>query len=115
MKIVFMCCILFSTLTMNAQPSIAGTWNTGKDNTKVEITEVNGVYEGKIVASDNDNAPIGKQLLKEIKSVDGEWKGKLFAAKRGKWMDAVLKEEDSQLKVTVKAGWKRKTIKWAKE
>ncbi|MEL6972866.1 MAG: hypothetical protein AAFO02_22065, partial [Bacteroidota bacterium] len=33
--------------------------------TKIEITEVDGVYEGRIFSSDNDKAPIGKRLLKD--------------------------------------------------
>jgi len=110
-----MLCILLSSLTMNAQQSLAGIWNTENDNTKIEITAVNDVYEGKIVSSDNAKAKIGKQILKEVKSVDGEWKGKLFAAKRGKWMDAILEEKGNQLQVTVKAGWMSKTLAWRKE
>ena len=43
------------------------------------------------------------------------WKGKLFAAKKGKWMDAVLKVKDNQLLITVEAGLMSKTIKWAKD
>lgn len=107
--------ILLSALTMNAQQSLTGIWNIGKANTKIEITVINGVYEGKIVASDNANAKIGKRLLKDIKLDEGEWKGKLFAAKRGKWMDAVLKEKGNQLLVTVKAGFSSKTLEWVKE
>ena len=114
-KISVLICVLFSTLSMYAQQSIAGIWDTGKDNTKIEITQANDLYEGKIVASDNSKAPIGKLLIKEIKSIDGEWHGKLFAAKKGKWMDAVLKEEGQQLFITVKAGLMSKTIEWAKE
>lgn len=110
-----MCYILLSTLTMNAQQAPTGIWNTGKDNTKIEIAEVNGVYEGKIVASDNAKAKIGKLLIKGVQLVDGEWKGKLFAPKRGEWMDAVLKEKGNQLLITVKAGWMSKTIEWAKD
>ena len=115
MRILLMLCILLSSLTMDAQQSLAGIWNTGNDNTKIEITAVNDVYEGKIVSSDNAKAKIGKLLLKEVQLVDGEWKGKLFAAKRGKWMDAVLKEKNNQLQVTVKAGWRSKTLEWRKE
>lgn len=114
MRVVLILGILFSAISMNAQQAPAGIWNTGKENTKIEIAEVNGVYEGKIVSSDNAKAKIGKQLLKDIKLVDGEWKGKLFAAKRGKWMDAVLKEQGNQLLITVQAGLMSKTIEWAK-
>lgn len=115
MKIVITFCLLVSALTMNAQQSIAGIWNMGQDNTKIEITEDNGVYGGNIASSDNSKAKIGKQLLKDVKLVDGEWKGKLFAPKKSKWFDAVLKEKGNQLLVTVGSGFRSKTLTWTKE
>ena len=115
MKTVFTFCILCSVLTMHAQQSLAGIWNMGKDNTKIEITEENGVSEGKIVSSDNAKAKIGNQLLKDVKSVGGEWKGKLYSPKKNKWFNAVLEEKGNQLLVTVKAGFMSKTLEWKKE
>ena len=115
MKIIIMCFLLASTLTMNAQQSIVGIWNTGKENTKIEITEVDGIFQGKILSSDNEKAKIGKLLLKDVKSVRKGYKGKLFAAKRGEWMDAVLKEKDNKLSITVSAGFMSKTVEWFKE
>ncbi|MEM9833216.1 MAG: hypothetical protein AAF944_21460 [Bacteroidota bacterium] len=116
MKIILvLTCALLFRLSLNAQQPPVGIWNTGKDNTKIEIAEVDGVYKGEIVSSDNTKAKIGKLLLKEVKSVDGEWKGKLFAAKRGEWMDAVLEEKDNQLVITVSKGWISKTVKWSKD
>lgn len=115
MKAVFTFCMLLSVMTMNAQESLLGVWNTGTDNSKIEIAEVDGTYEGKLVSSDNAKAKIGKLIIKDLKSVDGEWKGKLFAAKKGKWLDAVFKEKGNQLLVTVGSGWKSKTLEWTKE
>ncbi|MEL6655311.1 MAG: hypothetical protein AAFP77_13780 [Bacteroidota bacterium] len=116
MKITFlMSCFFLSTLILSAQQSIAGVWNTGNDNTKIEIAEVDGIYEGKILSSDNDKAPIGKRLLKDVQLVDGEWKGKLYAAKREEWMDAVLEAIGDQLAITVKAGWVSRTVEWSRE
>ena len=115
MRIVVMCFLLISSLSMSAQQSIAGTWNTGKENTKIEITEVDGLYQGKIISSDNEQAKIGKLLLKDIKSVRKGYKGKLFAAKKGEWMDAELKEKDNKLSITVSAGFMSKTVEWFKE
>ena len=77
--------VLFTTISMNAQ-SIAGVWNTGEDNTKIEIAEDNGVANGKILSSDNAKAKVGNQILKDVKFSDGEWKGKLYAAKKGEWL-----------------------------
>lgn len=107
--------VFFSTLSIQAQQSIAGLWNTGKDNTTIEIVEVNDVYQGTVVSSDNTKAPIGKVLLKDIQLIDGKWQGKLFAAKKGEWMDATLKEVENELAITVKAGMFRKTIEWSRE
>ena len=115
MKIVFTFSMLFFALTMYAQQSLVGTWNMGKDNTKIEITEENGVYGGKIVSSDNDQAKIGSQLLKDIKLVGGAWKGKMFSPKKNKWYNAVLEEKGDQLLVTIKAGMMSKSLNWMKE
>ncbi len=87
----------------------------GRDNTKIKITEDNGTYEGRVVSSDNANAKIGNLILKNVKSVGGEWKGKLYGPKKKEWFDAVLKVEGKQLLVTVKSGWMSKTVEWTKE
>jgi len=114
MKFLITFCILFSALTINAQ-SIAGTWNTGQDNTKIEITENNGVYSGKVISSDNDQVKIGKQFVKDVKSVGGEWKGKIYSPKKDNWYNATLKTKGEQLSVTVKSGLMSRTIEWQKQ
>ncbi|MEM7373795.1 MAG: hypothetical protein AAF587_34550 [Bacteroidota bacterium] len=115
MKLVFTVSILLFMTTLHAQQSVEGIWNTGNDNTKIEIAATNGVYEGTIVSSDNANAKIGKQLIKDVQSVDGEWKGKLYAAKRDKWMNAVLTTKNNQLILTVGEGWQSKTLEWSRD
>ena len=113
-KIKVFMLILFASISLNAQ-SLAGVWNTGEDNTKIEITDDNGVFKGKLISSDNKKANIGTQILKDIKFNNGEYKGKLYAAKRGEWYDAVLKENGNQLDITIKVGWMSKTVEWKKE
>ncbi|MEM9547720.1 MAG: hypothetical protein AAGA77_17190 [Bacteroidota bacterium] len=116
MRTLFIYSILFTALSTHAQESIEGIWNTGKENTKIEIAEVeDGIYEGKILSSDNENAKVEKALLREVNLIDGEWKGKLFAPKKKKWMDAVLMKKENRLHIKVKAGFMSKTIKWTKE
>ena len=115
MKVVFTSCILFLALAMNAQESLTGIWNTGKDNTKIEITENNGVYSGKVISSDNGQVKIGKLFIKDVKSVGGEWKGKMYSPKKDNWYNAVLEEKGKQLLVTVKSGMMSRTIAWRKE
>ena len=113
MKFLITFCILFSALTINAQ-SIAGVWNTGQDNTKIEITENNGVYSGKVISSDNDQVKIGKQFVKDVKSVGGKWKGKIYSPKKDNWYNATIEAKGEQLLVTVKSGMMSKTIAWQK-
>lgn len=117
MKITLLCCALFLSFSINAQEAIEGIWNTGKDNTKIEITGTNGIYEGKIVASDDAKVKtkIGNQLLKDVQLVDGKWKGKLYSAKKGKWFDVTLKGKGDILQAKVKAGMMKKTLEWTKE
>lgn len=115
MKIVATFCILFFALSMNAQQSLAGIWNTGKDNTKIEISSTDDVYNGTVVSSDNDKVKIGNQFLKDVKWVDGKWKGKLYSPKKDKWYTAVLEETGDQLLVKVKAGMTSRTLEWKKE
>ncbi len=113
-KLSILILVFFTAISMNAQ-SLVGIWNTGEDNTKIEITEDNGVFFGKILSSENAKANIGKQIIKDVKLIDGEYKGQLYAAKKGKWYDAVLKENSSQLNITIKVGWMSKTLAWKKE
>ena len=115
MKAILTLCILFFSLTMHAQTPITGIWDMGQDNTKIEIKVNNGIYEGRLASSDNPKAKIGNLILKDVKSVGGTWKGKLYSVKKKKWFDAVLKTEGNQLFVTVNSGWSSKTLKWSKE
>ncbi len=106
--------VLFVALSMNAQ-TIVGVWNTGKDNTKVKITKVNDIYNGKIHSSDNPKAKIGNPILKDVKFSNGKGKGKIYAAKKGKWYEVILEESGDKLNVTIKVGFKSKTLTWEKE
>lgn len=106
--IVFAVFILLSTTTMTAQKPISGAWDTKKGSTLVEIKG----SEGKVISS--DKLEVGTLLLREITSENGKWKAKLFNAKKKKWYEAVLKNEDEKLLITVGAGLVGKTIEWIK-
>ena len=94
---------------MTAQDDISGVWNMGKGNTKVEIKG----SEGKVISS--DKLELGTLILKEIIANEDNWKGKLYSAKKKKWLDAELKAKGNQLLVTVDTGFITKTLKWSKE
>lgn len=115
MKILVTICILISGMTLNAQTSILGTWNTGKENTIIEITEEDGVCSATFISSDNAKLKIGSQFLKDVKAVKAEWKGKLYSVKKKKWYDVTLKEKGDILEAKVKAGLMKKTLEWKRE
>lgn len=114
-KLAFTFGILCFALSIHAQTSLTGVWNMGQDNTKIDITKGNETYEGKILSSDNANVKSGKVVLKDVKSVNGKWQGKLYSPKKNEWFNAVLKVEGNKLLVTVKSGWASKTVEWTKE
>lgn len=105
--------LLFGAISMNAQ-SIEGLWNTGKENTIINIKKVNSKYEGTIHASDNSNAQIGKVLVKDIVKSGDIYKGKIYVQERGEWYNAEFKPENEQLVITVSSGFGKKVIEWRK-
>ena len=106
---------IFFISSLAAQDFPKGIWLTGEENTKIETYEKEGAWYGKIVASDNLKAKIGKDILRDFKEEDGHWKGKLFAAKRGKIVDAVIEPNEEVLTITVSAGFFTKTLEWKRE
>ena len=107
--------IIFFISLLSAQDFPKGIWLTGEENTKIETYQKEGAWYGKIVSSDNPKAKIGKDILREFKEKDGQWEGKLFAAKRGKILDAVIAPSKEILNITVSAGFFTKTLEWKRE
>lgn len=115
MKKVFLTsCAIFSTLFLFGQQSLEGSWNLGKENTIIEISNVNDVYEAKIVASDNEKVKIGTPFLKDVTLVDGAWKGQLYNLKKGKWYDVVLQPSGDKILATVSSGFRSTTLEWTR-
>jgi uncharacterized protein (DUF2147 family) len=104
---------LFAT-TIFAQNNLTGTWNTGEQNTLVKIHEVDSVYVGEIISSDNPEVKLGKVIVKDFKQDGDEWVCQLFAAKRKKWFNAEIEIEDGKLKISVGRGFHSKTVEWEK-
>lgn len=82
MKLITTIAFLFLITSVTAQESIMGKWNTGQDNTQIEIKAIGNEHEGTIISSDNPNAPIGKLIIKEVIKVGDKYEGKLYAVKR---------------------------------
>ncbi|MBK8490815.1 MAG: DUF2147 domain-containing protein [Saprospirales bacterium] len=102
--------LLFGAISLNAQ-SIEGLWNTGKENTIINIKKVNSNYEGTIHDSDNSNAQIGKVLVKDIeKSGEDTYKGKLYVIDKGEWYNAEFKPKNEKLAITVSSGFEKRRL-----
>ena len=97
-----------------AQADLSGVWATGDDNTKIEIADVDGQVTGKIKSSDNQNAKIGKVILKDLKEDGNQWKGQIFAARRGEWHNVEIKPKKDVLELIISVGLFSKSLEWKK-
>ncbi|SEB46832.1 hypothetical protein SAMN04489761_0895 [Tenacibaculum sp. MAR_2009_124] len=114
--IITLLLISVTSITSYGQTDIAQEWVLGKKNTIIKIEKQNdNNYEGKIIASDNPKVILGKLMVKELKSKNGKWKGKLFSPKKKEWYDAEFTPKENVLEVKVKAGFFSKTIEWTKK
>lgn len=114
MKIIAAAFLFFIGANNMYVQSISGFWNTGKENTIVEISKENGEFLGKIKSSDNEKVTIGKVILKDLIKQNDKWKGKLFVVKRQKWYDVVITPNETKLDLTVTAGFFEKEVQWSK-
>lgn len=102
------------SLLFGNDSELLGVWDTGKDNTKVEIAKINRKLVGKIKSTDNKNAKIGNTILKDIVQDGDEWSAKIYAPKKDDWFDAELEVEESTLEITISVGFMSKTLEWKK-
>lgn len=102
------------SISSYAQNTLQGTWATGEENTIIATYEKEDGWYGKIISSDNPKAKIGKDILIGFVKDDEEWKGKLFAVKRGKVLHTTIIPSETELVITVSAGFFSKTLKWKK-
>ena len=111
MKTIFIN-ILLSLL--NPSSDIVGIWDVNKDNTLVRIYEVNNLYYGEILSSDNPTAKKGTIILKDLKFESEKWIGEFYSIKLNKTLDAEIEIKNNTLKIKVSAGIISKTSEWEK-
>jgi uncharacterized protein (DUF2147 family) len=105
--------LIASPLYSQTQPLISGTWDTGRENTKVEISEgESGVLSGIIRSSDNSKVETGLIMLKNLEKLDGTWKGKIYSLKRKEWFDVEIKLNGDQLMLEVSNRLFTRSIEW---
>jgi uncharacterized protein (DUF2147 family) len=114
MKYLYIGILLLMSGSVSAQEAIQGLWHTGIENTKTEILQNNGEWVGKIKSSDNEQATIGKVILKDLKKQNEKWIGKLFVAKRQKWYDVEITPNKTKLDLIISTGILKKMVQWSK-
>ena len=115
MKNIFLVIVLSLTgISVFAQSDISGTWNTGEQNTVINIEQDNGIYIGKIISSDNPEVKTGILLVKELRQTKNTWKGKLYAPRRNEWYDADFVRKGDKLLIKISVGFFSKTIEWTR-
>lgn len=97
-----------------AQEELNGQWQTGEDNSVVEITETDGVAVGRLLSSDNSKAVIGTEILSNLTPSGNSWKGKIYAVKRHKMMDATIVSSTDTLQIKVSAGPVHRNVTWTR-
>ena len=114
MKHLILIVATLCSFSVFGQSNLTGTWDTGEDNTIIEITEIEDKPTGKIKSSDNPKAKIGNVILKEVNKNGRIWKGKIYAAKRQEWYDAEITKKGDVLEIQISVGFFRKTVEWKK-
>ena len=74
--------VFFSAATVaqeKATEITTGIWLTGNDGSKIETYQKDGLWFGKLVASDNENAPLGTEVLRNFSLKDGVWQGEVLS------------------------------------
>ena len=92
----------------------AARWWVGKHSTIVETYQKDGAWYGKIVESKDPEAPIGRDVVLNVRKVDGVWKGKFYAAMVDKALDLSVVPNGGEMKLQLKLGWFSKVLDWTK-
>jgi uncharacterized protein (DUF2147 family) len=114
MKILIVLLSLFTIFQNPPEHSIIGTWNTLEDNTTIQIIEQKGILFGRIKASDNTKAQVGRLILKDLVKSGNAWTGKIFAVKKNEWYDVEISSEKNRLKLKIQVGFVHKNLIWQK-
>ncbi|AZQ60789.1 DUF2147 domain-containing protein [Flammeovirga pectinis] len=112
MKNLILIMLTLCSLSAMGQSKLNGIWNTGDENTKIEISESNGELVGNIKSSDNTKAKVGTPMLKDFVKEGTNWKAKIYAAKKQKWYDATVTPKGDVLKIEISVGFLSKTLEW---
>lgn len=104
MKVITLVFALFIAAPLFAQAFIEGRWDTGEQQSTVEISTTAQGITGTIVSSDEPRV-VGKKNLRNLKKVDDHWEGEIYAFKRERWFDVEIEERGDQLELNISVGF----------
>ena len=114
-NLIFMLTFILMMINPSDNNEITGVWKTGRNNTRIEIYRKNNAMYGKILSSDNPQAPIGKDVLENL-TRDGEnWKGTMYSWKRNKKVDVILESNSNLLEIRINMGLFPVKFEWKRE
>ncbi len=93
----------------------ANTWLNGDQNSKVQTYQKDGKWYGKLVSSDNPQAPIGRDVLMGFVKKEGDWQGKVYVVRRDKVLDGTIEPHLDKLLIEVSVGFFSKHVQWSIE
>lgn len=105
---------MFSIVYSSAQQSLEGLWKTGKEETIIEISFSSEQLIGKIKSSNNEEAEMGKIILKALRSEGNKWVGKIYAVKRKKWYNVEIISKEEVLELKISFGLMTRSLQWKK-
>ena len=107
--------LMFLIVYTSAQQLLEGLWKTGNEETLIEISYSNKQLIGKIKSSNNEQAEIGKIILKDLESEGNKWVGKIYAVKRKEWYSVKIVPQKEKLDLKIGSGLFSKTLEWKRE
>lgn len=112
---LFTTLLLFFLYPIQEETKITGIWKLAENNTEVDITEDGGLYQGTVVKSEATKG-IGKVILQDFKKEGEVWKGKFYAVKRDRLVDATLEPNgQNKLSLQIKAGRMSRTLELTRD
>lgn len=106
--------LMFSIVYSSEQQSLEGLWKTGKEETIIEISFSSEQLIGKIKSSNNEEAEMGKIILKALRSEGNKWVGKIYDVKRKKWYNVEIISKEEVLELKISSGIISKSLQWKK-
>lgn len=113
-QFTFILLMVGTCLGVYAQEAIEGIWQTGKDNTIIEIQKSANHWIGKVVSSDHEDATPGQVVIRNLVRGEDDWKGEFYVPPLDSWLDATVVPQGNDIEVTVFVGWFSKSLVWKK-